>query len=577
MKNKKNKMKMDFQIKILSAGLFFSLGCTQQLPNSFRYLQQDETFSSHQDVNTKIDLLWVVDNSASMDVTQENLRSGFDSFARRYLKPTWDIRVAVITTDTYMAHPAFGDYLARTIPGTLGTAYPHVKAKVIAGTFENPEWDVDLVELDATSPAAGAFTNGLTYNGLSPLWGPDYARLKPGIHDGPIPAFCFEGLSYFFKSVTDCRIRDNQAPMDQGPEKCLHPGTGETRLSQCVNTVQNNTVRSGRAIIETKPLEGQHVTENYIQDLIDDFMINVSVGSAGHGSERGLASVTQLLTDNEPTETAFFRKDSLRGIIFVADEDDQSMVIPQNPESDYHPFRNYACDQASLLELNHENAGIIVSGGGDSGYCCAHEGCRYGIKGTSCPSRTIGDYTYTPSTCPLQENLIPVQEIKETLDAFFLALDGPDAEDPNYFIVSIVAIEAKTIQELQELRSVSDALVGSLKTHAVEGGDRYIALGELVGNGSLAFDIGSDDYAEVLSSIGRAIVEQKSRFELTRLPTGLEDMIVKINHGDGSETIVPSKEYETNGNTLYFVDEDFVLSLSDTDTVSINYQPKRPY
>jgi len=61
--------------------LILSSGCTSQIPGSFRFLQQEQKFASQQKINTKIDLLWVVDNSASMDVSQQKLRDGFSGFA----------------------------------------------------------------------------------------------------------------------------------------------------------------------------------------------------------------------------------------------------------------------------------------------------------------------------------------------------------------------------------------------------------------------------------------------------------------------------------------------------------------
>src|SRR5690606_22253380 len=106
---------------------------------------------------------------------------------------------------------------------------------------------------------------------------------------------------------------------------------GENSLNQCVNTVQNDTVRSGKAIINTKPPQGTPGDQTWRDGLLRDFMLNVTTGSVGHGSERGLGSVLQLIEDNEPTETALLRAGSIRTIIFVPDDEDQSMTIPTYP------------------------------------------------------------------------------------------------------------------------------------------------------------------------------------------------------------------------------------------------------
>ncbi|MEO5969946.1 MAG: hypothetical protein ABIQ95_08460, partial [Bdellovibrionia bacterium] len=82
-------------LKIAAISTLFLTACTGQLNGSFRFLQQTQNFNSRQDVNTKIDLLWVIDNSSSMDVSQQKIRNGFNAFAAKYLLPTWDIRTAV--------------------------------------------------------------------------------------------------------------------------------------------------------------------------------------------------------------------------------------------------------------------------------------------------------------------------------------------------------------------------------------------------------------------------------------------------------------------------------------------------
>jgi hypothetical protein len=536
-------------------------GCTGQLPGSFRLAQQEQAFSSQQEINTKIDLLWVVDNSASMDVSQEKLRAGFAGFASRYMKPTWDIRAAVITTDTYMANPAFAGYLTRTIGGTVGWRSNHIFSRL--PTWVNPTWNPNLVNL-----STGRFDSGVRYGELVPVWGPFFGRLLPGNHDGPIPALCSELMPYFLNGVTRCNIRDDQNSYN-GPSKCLNPdtGAGETSISQCVNTVENDTVRSGRAIIETMPPAGTPGDAAWTQKLAEDFMLNVTTGSAGQGSERGLGSLLQLLADNEGSATAFFRPGSTRGIVFVSDEEDQTMALPGSPPADFKPQSYYRCDLASLVALN--GAGPVAS------YCCSGGGCAYGSEGTSCSPKTIDGFTYTVSVCPREDLLVPVADVKTELDTFFRTLDGADAEaSPNYFVVSIVPLTGAAIQAMQAARTVEDTAVGGLLTQAVDRGDRYLELGNLVGNGSLAMNIADSDYSPILDSIGRAIIEKKATFTLARAPTGEEDMIVWIRHADGTSTVVPPSKYVISGKQLIITDLDFVLTFSATDAIVINYQPK---
>jgi hypothetical protein len=555
---------------------FGIINCTGQIPGSFRYLQQEQTFSATQGVNTKIDLLWVVDNSSSMDVHQQKLRAGFKGFSDKYLKPTWDIRVGVITTDAYLANSAYSGYLANTIPGSVGYTSSYLSGLSWLGIFQNPTWDPALVDT-----ADGSFPHGLTYNALNPLWGPNYARMLPGIHDGPMTAFCFEAMPYFLRGATLCNLRDNPADYS-GTEGCLRPneGIGESSYSQCINTLQNDSVRSGRAIISTVPPQGIVGDSSWTQRLNDEFVINASVGSSGSGSERGLSSLLQLLEDNESSDTSFFRPDSLRGIIFLSDEDDQSIDIPLSVPAGFSPDWGYLCDQASLLAMNGGSALID----GVNGLCCSNPGnnCRYGENGISCPTKTVEGYGYKKGICVDESLLISVGTIKEQLDRFFDRLDAEvesslSVGSKNYFIVAIAPINGTSVQAIQTSRDDIDNVIGGIKVLEADRGDRYIELGNQVGNGSLSLDIGTSDYSPVLDAIGKEIVEKKSTFTLSRAPTNSEEMIITILHEDGSVFVVPSSEFIISGKSIVFTSQDFVLSLSSTDRVSINYQPKTAY
>jgi hypothetical protein len=539
--------------------------CTGQLKNSFRFAQQLETFSSQLQINTKIDLLWVIDNSASMDVSQEKLRTGFAAFANKYMQPTWDIRVAVITTDTFLANPAFTNYLNTTIAGSVGWKSPYVQSRL--STFVNPPSNPTLVNL-----STGAFDNGVKFKDLVPAWGSNYAKLLPGAHDGPISGFCFDLLPYFLKGQSLCNIRDD-ASMYNGPDHCITPGSGETSVTQCVNTTQNDTIHSGRPIISTQPPAGVPGDAAWKNQLIRDFVVNITTGSVGSGSERGLSSLLQVITDNEGSgsPSKFFRKDSLRGIIFVSDEEDQSMDIPASPPPGFSPFSYYKCDQASLLS---KNAAAKITGPG--GYCCTTPGnnCTYGANGTSCSAKTVDGHTYTIGLCADNTKLIPVSSVKSQLDSFFQNLDVVTTDNKSYFVASIVPTTAASIQAMQAMRNSDDITVGGISMDSIDRGDRYIELVNLVQNGSMSMDIGANDYSPILDQIGLTIIQKKSVFTLARAPSGEEDMLVFVKHADGSQTLVHNSKYTVSGNILTITDLDFAMSLKATDQLVVDYQPK---
>jgi hypothetical protein len=545
--------------RALTAILALSLSaCTGQLPGSFRYQQKVQVFSSSKEVNTSIDLLWVVDNSASMDVNQKKLRDGFAAFAREYLKPNWDIRLAVITTDTYLANPVFQTYLNTTIPGSVNYRSTYLASR--SSEFVNPDSNPTL-----WNAGTQRFTNGVRFGELFPKWGSSWSRLLPGTHDGPMTTLCAEFLPYFLRGTSLCSVRD-QIPSAQaaaaGVQPCVNPNAdaGESSVTSCVNTPQNDVIHSGSPIIETQPPAGTAGDDAWVNSLVEKFLVNASVGSSGQGSERGIGSVLQLLSDNEGTTTKFFRPGSLRGIIFMSDEEDQTMDLSSVPAG-LNPQTFYQCDQARLAELNPGDSRVSVQ-------------CP--TTATRCPEKLIDGFRYRVSYCPSDTApLLSIRSAKSSLDQFFRTLDG-SAEDvsPNYFVVSIIPTDADAIQQLQASREQEDAAVGTLKNWAVDRGDRYLELVNQVSNGSLALNIAESDYAPILETIGRVIVSKKSTFTLDREPSSLEDLLLWIEHQGGSRTQLSIGQFAIEGTTLRIIDLDLVLQLSSTDRVIIDYQPK---
>jgi hypothetical protein len=609
--------------------------CTQQIPGEFLLQQQNETFSGQTKVqiNTKIDMLWVVDNSSSMDVEQAKLRSGFAAFAQKYMQPTWDIHLAVIPTDLYLAAPEFSNYRNTVLSGSNNYVSPTMNVNFVGSTA----FPSSLSAYSVYNSGASKWElpgSGIILSALNPSWNigtsstldDNYSLLNStifssSVHDGPIPGFCNEYVPYFLWGATHCNWREESAVLaaDSGlttyngqsvttaTANCLNgdSNTGSSEdinsaTAKCVNTIVNNNIHSGNPVISTLGAN--------TQSLINNFTINITTGTAGHGSERGMQSVLQLLADNEKSgsSSAFFRKGATRIIIFVTDEEDQTMVA-ETPaeiagETGYGPFTHYFCDQASLLASGNP-AGLVNT---SSGFCCNNSSCEFGTGGGNYPGTVAsglsckfgnaqyknisgsGDGTlgssngsgYTIGICPDPAKLVAVSAIKSQLDSFFLALDGAGATSPNYSVFPIVPLTGASITTLQEDRNYDDTSVLSasgnnqgLNMWAVDRGDRYIQLGTLVGNGSTALDLASSDYSGVLNSIGEELTTQKGTFTLNRAPTSQEQTIVEVAHGDGSVTVINSSQYSLNGNILTITDINVILSFASTDTIVVNYQP----
>ena len=536
---------------LLALGLgFFALvneGCTGQLPGAFRLQQASQTFASSQDVNTKVDMLWVVDNSASMDPSQKSLRNGFAAFAQKYMQPTWDIQVGVITTDTYLANPRY-------------TVYRNARQT--------------------------------TY----PKWHTNWGQLRAGNHDGPMAVACTTNNPYFYYGYGQCHVRNSQVGAGiTGQDECLNPTGGQDSAVLCVNTTTNDNIHSGNPMVKTMLPASGWDAYSWTQVLVKDFMTNVSTGAAGSGIERGSGSILQFISDNEQNAQGsapnpLFRPGSLRVIIIVSDEDDQSVDPAVNTATD--PSTGFIWDASD-------------TGDGGTGNCrertvpcpsgtCAFVPCANNSNNLCAnPDTSLFTYTYTISFCPPQPEtttLIPVSTVKSRIDNFFYGLDGvtgaTGSAAANYFVASVIPLTGESLTALHKNRGDEDQLVlgayygnAGYRRVTSDYGARYAAFDQAVGNGSFEMELidpanpDATDFTPILEKIGSVIVGKKATFVLDRVPTGQEDIIVTIKHINGSVTVLKPTQFTIVEKTLTISDMNIVLGFSSTDQVAISYQP----
>jgi hypothetical protein len=538
------------------AVVFLLQSCTGQLPDSFRFEQQQEAFATNTQINTKVDILWVVDSTPSMWPSQKKIRDGVRQFADAYMKPNWDIRAAVISQDTYLANPAFNDFV-NSVGGT-GSSSRYSRAAGYTSTYLNPSSGATIsrstpfvtpaawnpTSIDATGKIVGGgvkLRHGIPeYGGANPSLDVSasnpslFARLLPGRHDGPLNTICWTSNSNpFFNGVSQCHVRDQQN-VYSGVDDCVaEGGTGVLDSSvQCVNTTMNNTVRSGKPIIETKPPTGVAGNAEWTEQLNKDFMVNLSGGVSGYPMEKFFSSIQQLIADNEApsSNSKFFRADALRVIVIVSDEDDQSTIFPATqitPDSQYD-------------------------------------------SNTSCPWKTVGTHTYRLQICPKAADILPVSQFKSELDSFFRTLDGNPDGSPNYFVVSIGPTSGDVLKSLHDEMGEDGSAYGSTSSDYPT---RLYEFADAVGNGSLKLEISSNDYSDMLDQIGRTIVQKKNTFKLKFQPSSENDMLVWIIHADGSRQDVSYDDFEVDGYDLVITNDALLLSLTDSDQIFIDYQP----
>src|SRR5262249_38256966 len=101
---------------LIAISAAFALTACNHGAGSYSILGESQTFRQNDaQLNTKIDVLWVIDNSGSMETSQKNLADNFPTFIQKFSDKGYDFKLAVTTTDSYLANPIWNDYY-NTVP-----------------------------------------------------------------------------------------------------------------------------------------------------------------------------------------------------------------------------------------------------------------------------------------------------------------------------------------------------------------------------------------------------------------------------------------------------------------------------
>jgi hypothetical protein len=123
---------------IVMAGVWASAcsngSTTYSLLSEGQNFQQNSAFQM-----TKIDVMWVVDNSGSMASSQQNLANNFPSFINNFTSKGYDFQIAVTTSDAFLALPAWNSYYNQSPTPSYYWGRPQAeKAWWRNGTVGNP-------------------------------------------------------------------------------------------------------------------------------------------------------------------------------------------------------------------------------------------------------------------------------------------------------------------------------------------------------------------------------------------------------------------------------------------------------
>lgn len=100
----------------LMAAMTLTISACGNGSTTYSLLSEGQTFQQNSAMQlTKIDVLWVVDNSGSMATSQQNLATNFPSFIQKFTEKAYDFQMGVTTTDSYLALPLFTPYY-NTVP-----------------------------------------------------------------------------------------------------------------------------------------------------------------------------------------------------------------------------------------------------------------------------------------------------------------------------------------------------------------------------------------------------------------------------------------------------------------------------
>lgn len=140
---------MKYLVHALAISLFF-VGCDKG-GGSFSVLSESSTFSQEVTYTPrKLDVLFVVDNSGSMNNFQQQLVDNFSTFIDRFVTRGYDFRIAVTTTEAYR-YPQ----LVRDNPGACFSFCEEARVQFRRGSVSNP-YVIDKANYDLTTSAGKA-------------------------------------------------------------------------------------------------------------------------------------------------------------------------------------------------------------------------------------------------------------------------------------------------------------------------------------------------------------------------------------------------------------------------------------
>jgi hypothetical protein len=229
---------------LLLALILGAASCSNKQNYSFAIMPTVEQFQPRQltrvtsSVSPRVRILFVEDNSGSMDKYQALLSTGFQNFANTYLgQKGLDLSVAIITTDTYLAGnindpsnygPFMGKCLSRLLPGVHDGLVPALADGILNAFNSDCSLTPAALQKLQTSGTRSLrpILSTIPADGSDPT--PAYSAqlvsdFKININKGTVGSGNERGMQSFYQFMTDNESRPECAQVPAADPSCFFP------------------------------------------------------------------------------------------------------------------------------------------------------------------------------------------------------------------------------------------------------------------------------------------------------------------------------------------------------------------
>lgn len=143
---------------LMASAVAMFAGCNKST-DSFSLLKDGADYKQQAVfIPKKIDILWVVDNSGSMETSQNNLASNFQAFINRFNQHNYDFHMSVTTTEAWEKQFNSSSEKARIKDGAVLQANPKVETH--SGVFVMDKNTPNMSNVFSTNIKQGTLGNG---------------------------------------------------------------------------------------------------------------------------------------------------------------------------------------------------------------------------------------------------------------------------------------------------------------------------------------------------------------------------------------------------------------------------------